>query len=56
MSEDSASELADDISLVDNSLKVCPGFPYMKIWKDVLVNIGIEDEKLDEVRAEIEKY
>lgn len=48
--------LADDISVVNHNLEVVPGFPGMKVWKDVLQKLNIEKESLTEIRANIKKY
>lgn len=48
--------LADDICVIDNKLSVAPGFPHMKIWKDILDSLKIRTEALTEIRPEIKKY
>lgn len=48
--------LADDISVVNKQSMVEPGFPTMKIWKDVLKNLGIDSDSLDTIRPEIQKF
>ncbi|MFP4025895.1 MAG: hypothetical protein ACLFVR_15325 [Thiohalospira sp.] len=48
--------LADDISVVNHSLEVEPGFPNMKIWKDVLEKLGISTDSLSSIRPDIQKY
>jgi len=50
------SFLADDISVIDNNMHVVPGFPNIKLWKDVLDKLDISDENLNEIRPEIKKY
>jgi len=50
------SFLADDISVIDNSLHVIPGFPNLKIWKDIAQKLEIESENLEEIRKSIKKY
>ncbi|MGE0090836.1 MAG: hypothetical protein AB7S50_15295 [Bacteroidales bacterium] len=48
--------LADDICVIDTNLNVVPGFPHMKIWKDILDNLEIKTDTLTEIRPEIKKY
>ncbi|MDA3954034.1 MAG: hypothetical protein PF485_10320, partial [Bacteroidales bacterium] len=48
--------LADDISVVNNDLKVVPGFPSLKIWNDVLRNLEIKNDSLMEIRPNIKKF
>jgi len=48
--------LADDISVINHSLQVEPGFPGMKIWKDVLEKLGISTDSLSSIRPDIQKY
>ena len=48
--------LADDICVIDKNLNVVPGFPHMKIWKDILDSLKIKADTLTEIRAEIKKY
>ncbi|MEA2107106.1 MAG: hypothetical protein U9P82_10410 [Bacteroidota bacterium] len=48
--------LADDISVINHSLQVEPGFPGMKIWKDVLEKLGISTDSLYSIRSDIQKY
>lgn len=48
--------LADDISVINHSLEVEPGFPNMKIWKDVLEKLGISTDSLSSIRPDIQKY
>ena len=48
--------LADDISVINYSLQVEPGFPGMKIWKDVLEKLGIATDSLSSIRPDIQKY
>ncbi|MEE4196499.1 MAG: hypothetical protein V2I54_02545 [Bacteroidales bacterium] len=48
--------LADDISVINASLQVEPGFPNMKIWKDVLGKLGIAADTLSAIRPDIQKY
>lgn len=48
--------LADDISVINQELKVVPGFPKMKIWQDVLDKLNIESEPLSEIRPALQKF
>ncbi|MFO7829388.1 MAG: hypothetical protein R6V23_12250 [Bacteroidales bacterium] len=48
--------LADDISVINENLMTEPGFPNMKIWKDVLEKLGIPSDSLSAIRADIQKY
>ncbi|MGC9375047.1 MAG: hypothetical protein ACP5DQ_08415 [Bacteroidales bacterium] len=48
--------LADDISVINHLLQVEPGFPGMKIWKDVLEKLGISTDSLSSIRPDIQKY
>lgn len=48
--------LADDISVVNNDLKVVPGFPSLKIWNDVLKKLEIRNDSLMEIRPNIKKF
>ncbi len=53
------SLVADDISVIDFSGErpaVCPAFPYLKIWEDSLVHLGLSAEGLEPVRGELKKY
>lgn len=51
--------LTDDISVLtmknDNQFLVQPGLPYLKLWKDVIVNLKIESSSM-RIRPQIEKY
>jgi len=48
--------LADDISVVNHSLEVVPGFPKMKLWNDILQKLEIKDHNLEQIRPEMKKY
>ncbi len=51
--------IADDISVIDFSgtkPAVCPAFPYIKIWEDSLVHLGLSAAGLEPVRGELKKY
>ncbi len=51
--------VADDISVIDFSGRrpaVIPAFPSIKIWKDSLKHLQIENSGLHKVRDELEKY
>jgi hypothetical protein len=51
--------IADDISVISfagNSPAVCPAFPYIKIWEDSLVHLGLSAAGLEPVRGELKKY
>ncbi len=48
--------LADDISLVNDDLKVVPGFPSIKLWNDVLNKLEINTDSLTKIRPDIKKY
>lgn len=50
------SFLNDDISVIDNTLMVIPGFPNLKIWKDIIEKLKIQNHKLEEIRTTIKKY
>jgi hypothetical protein len=50
------SFLADDISVVDNNLMVIPSFPNIKLWKDVLNKLEINEASLNKIRPELKKY
>ncbi len=51
--------IADDISVIDftgTKPAVCPAFPYIKIWEDSLVHLGLSVAGLEPVRGELKKY
>jgi hypothetical protein len=51
--------VADDISVISfdgEKPSVCPAFPYVKIWEDSLVHLGLTAEGLEPVRGELKKY
>jgi len=51
--------VADDISVFSftgNNPAVCPAFPYIKIWEDSLVHLGLSAKGLLQVRGELKKY
>jgi hypothetical protein len=51
--------VADDISVIDFAPErpaVCPAFPYIKIWEDSLVHMGLGTAGLEPVRGELKKY
>jgi len=48
--------LADDISVVNNDLNVVPGFPKMKVWKDIIEKLGVKSDSLTTIRDSIKKY
>lgn len=48
--------LADDISLINKDLNIVPGFPFLKVWDDVLQELKIESNSLNQVRPGIKKY
>jgi hypothetical protein len=51
--------VADDISVIDFSGEypaVYPAFPYLKIWEDSLLHLGLSTTKLEPVRGELKKY
>lgn len=48
--------LADDICVINKNHDVEPGFPKMKIWKDIMDKLGIKDNSLNKIRPEIMKF
>ena len=51
--------VADDISVIDFSGErpaVCPAFPYIKIWEDSLIHLGLSIAGLEPVRGELKKF
>jgi hypothetical protein len=51
--------IADDISVIGFSgdrPAVCPAFPYIKIWEDSLVHVGLTADGLEPVRGELKKF
>jgi len=48
--------MADDISVIDHNLNVVPSFPNIKLWKDILKNLEIDEQSLSMIRPEIKKY
>lgn len=50
------SFLNDDISVIDSNLMVVPGFPNLKIWKDITEKLKIQSDNLEEIRTSIKKF
>ena len=48
--------LADDVVPVDNHCRAVPGFPRVKLWKDVADNMGIDTTGLRRIRPQLEKF
>jgi len=48
--------LADDISVINQELKVLPGFPSLKIWDDVLKKLNVHNKLLNQIRPNIQKF
>lgn len=53
------SFITDDISAIfpgEEKFMVAPGIPQMKLWKDVLKMLRLEDLEIKQIRPEVEKY
>jgi hypothetical protein len=48
--------LADDLAVVDEQLRVQPGYPQMKLWRDSAEKLGIDVAGLTKIRYQLEKY
>lgn len=48
--------LADDVVPVDDLGLAAPGFPRIKIWRDVADKLGIDTTKLTRIRPELQKF
>lgn len=48
--------LADDISVINHNMNVVPSFPNIKLWKDILKKLEIDEKTLSLIRPEIKKY
>ncbi len=48
--------LADDVVPVDETCRVLPGFPRLKLWRDVASRLDIDTARLRRVRPDVEKY
>lgn len=53
------SFITDDISAVfpgEVRFSVAPGIPQMKLWKDVMKTLQLEEDDIKQIRPEVEKY
>lgn len=52
--------MADDVSAIDfdenGRAMVSPAFPATRLWRDSVMSLGVEAERLDPVRVDMEKY
>jgi hypothetical protein len=48
--------LADDLAVIDEQLRVQPGYPQMKLWRDSAEKLGIDVAGLTKIRYQLEKY
>ena len=48
--------LSDDFCVITSDLMVMPGLSQLKLWRNTLPKIGVEQGSLKRVRSEIDKY
>lgn len=48
--------LADDVVPIDDNAMAVPGYPRIKLWKDVADKLGIETDALKRIRPALEKF
>lgn len=48
--------ISDDISVIDESNRVLPGYPYLKIWANIVRYLRHEISSFTPIRPDVEKY
>ncbi|MCI5133440.1 MAG: hypothetical protein D3904_18480, partial [Candidatus Electrothrix sp. EH2] len=48
--------LSDDVCAVDEQLRVVPGYPQIKLWRDAAARLDMDTDSMRQIRLQIEKY